>query len=444
MRTEAGQTDLPLGRTSAMVAGQGDGEPADMDDFDPTRRQFLEGAAAATAAGLLLPGCGPSGGESGSHPPINATPIPDLQLIAMPDDPYEDRRVVRVYDRRMTTYEFSEEETCALTVDADVTQEMLEAALVELARAETIAEAWAALLPGDLATARIAVKVNLNGDRPEFINTSPGMVIALARSLEAQGVPRESLTFFDRSRGYHSAYRDLIQAAVPGVITIGGNDVPVHETEVLQAPTQVLEDGSCVSVPMPLCVVEADHFINLHMLKGHSGGSTGSMKNLFGFARDVWATFHGQSGLGLTVYERGSQCADLVTQPMIREKSRLLISEGAFSSWWHANKPPDRFRNEDLFPDGLTCSLTVGRNPLHHDMVLFDLVAAERDFELPLPGGQGPASYPDDWLQNAAREPYEIGVFEHGRLVEGTFTAADLEYDYIDYRPLTTDPAFRG
>lgn len=409
-----------------------------MKKLDPTRREFIEGAMAATAAGILLPGCEPAGGPSGNHPPINATPIPELQLVAMPEDPYEDRRVVRVYDRRMTDYAFGEDEICALHVDPEVTQVMLEAALVNLARAETIEEAWAALLPGDLSTAKVAVKVNLNGDNPEFINTSPGMVIALARSLNAQGVPFENMTFFDRSRGFHAAYRDAIASAVPGVATLGADGVAVHETETLTAPSQVLEDGTSVTVPMPLCVVEADHFINLHMLKGHSGGATGSMKNLFGFARNVWNTFHGQSGLGLTTYERGAQGADLVSQPMIREKMRLLISEGAYSSWWHANKPPDRFRNEDLFPDGMPCCVTTSRNPLHHDMVLFDLVAAERDYA---PLDEGYDSYPDDWLQTAAREPYQLGVFEHGHLVDGTFTRRDLAYRYIDYRSLTTDPS---
>ncbi len=412
-----------------------------MKKLEPTRREFIEGAMAATLAGVLAPGCEPAGGGSGSHPPINATPIPELQLVGMPEDPYADRRVVRVYDRRMTDYAFGEDEVAPCRVDAEVAQVMLEAAVRTLARARTTEAAWAALLPGDLAGARVAVKVNLNGDRPEFINTSPAMVIALARSLNAQGVPFESMTFFDRSRSYPALYREAIEAAVPGVATLGADAVAVHETEALSAPSQVLEDGSVVSVPMPLCVVEADHLVNLHVLKGHFGGATGSMKNLFGFARNVWDTFHGQSGLGLLTYDRGAQGADLASQPMIRQKSRLLLAEGAYGSWWHANKPPDRFRNEDLFPDGLPCSLVASRSPLHHDMVLFDLVAAERD-HAPLDEGYG--FYPDDWLQIAAREPYLLGVFEHGDLVEGTFTRADLRYRYIDYRSQTTDPSLAG
>jgi len=406
-----------------------------MSQRGPTRREFLEGAAAAAAAGVMLQACD-GGGEAGNHPPSNASPIPESQLTTMPEDPYDDRRVVRAYDRRVTDYEFGDSEVSALHVDPDVAQQMLEAAIVVLARQESVEAAWEALLPGDLSAARVAVKINLNGDEPRFINTSAGMVVAMARSLASVGVAHENMTFFDRSRRFHGTYREAIEAEVDGLVLQGAGDVPAHETETFTAATMILEDGSAVTVPTPRCVVEADHLINLHVLKGQAGGVTGSMKNLFGFARNVWSSFHGQRALGLNEYHRGLQCGDLATQPIVRTKSRLLISEGVYGSWWNANRAPDRYRNEDLFPDGLPCTLVAGRNPLHHDMVLFDLVAAERDYA---PLDEGYDHYPDDWLQACAREPYEIGVFEHGRLVDGTFTARDLEYSYLDYRSLTTD-----
>jgi len=303
---------------------------------------------------------------------------------------------------------------------------MLEAALCDLARQPTIAEAWAALLPAEVVAipdARIAVKVNLNGDEPSFVNTSPAMIIALARSLAAVGVPLESLTFFDHSREFPAVYRDPVEAAVPGVVLLGRSEVEVDDAVQLAAPSMVLEDGSTVSVPVPVCVVEADHLLNVHVLKGHFGGATGSMKNLFGFARNVYGTFHGRDDWGLVTYERGRQCADLAAQPVVREKTRLLIAEAVYGTWWHANKAPDRFRNTDFFPDGLPCSLVAGRNPLHHDR---DYATLDEGYD----------TYPDDWLVACAEEPVSLGVFEHGWAVDGTFTNRDLEYDYIDYRSM--------
>lgn len=402
-----------------------------------SRREFVATTVAAATAGAILPRCGSGGGSSGNTLPINATPIPPEQLTSLPFDPYVDRRVVRAYDRHVTSYSFGETEVAPLLVDADVLRGMLETSLCDLAREESIDEAWSALLPteGGLSEARIAVKINLNGDEPEFINTSPAMVIALATSLTDSGVPLESITFFDRSRGVHQCYREAIDAAVPGAILLGADEVSVDESVRIEATSMVLPDGGILWVPAPVCLVEADHLINVHVLKGHFGGATGAMKNLFGLARNVWDTFHGRDDLGFERYERGHQCADLVAQPLIREKSRLLISEAVYGTWWHANKAPDRFRNEHLFPEGLPCSVIVGRNPLHHDMVLFDLLRCERDVE---PLDEGYDFYPDDWLVHCAQEPFELGIFEHGRLEEGSVTAHDLAYDSIDYRVLGT------
>jgi len=414
-----------------------------------SRRKFIQGASAAAAAGALLPACGNEtpAADSGPDGLLDGDPWPDGDLTpdgdvgpdgdtdddVLPEDGYADRRVVRVYDRRVTSYGFEADEACWQAIDPNVLREMLERGLVELARQPSIAAAWRALLPGDLGSAAIAIKVNMNGDDPGFINTSPAMVIALAGSLIDAGASAERLTFFDCSRAYHEPYREAIRAVLPDVVLLGGGEVELHETEIITASSMLREDATAVTVPAPVCLVEADHLLNVHMLKGHFGGATGAMKNLFGLARNVGATFHGS---GASRYELGSQCADLAAEPLVRSRSRLLISEGVYGTWWHANKPPDRFRNADLFPDGLPCTLTLSRNPLYHDTVLYDLLAAERDYA---PLGEGYDTYPDDWLEHCAGSPYELGDFAHATLIEGTFTARDLAYGHIDYRSLSTE-----
>ncbi len=417
-----------------------------------SRREFIEAGSAVAAAGLLLSACSDSDGngpldgggdgdiDSGvdgdmTHDADSDT-TPGCLMEELPEDPYEDPRIVRVYDRRVSSYTFGEDEICWEALDGEVMREMLDSAIIELACASTIGDAWQALLPGDLETALISVKVNLNGDEHHFINNSPAMMIALASSLVEAGAVAENITFFDVSRGFPGAYREPMLAQHPNLQLYGGGEVSLHESEIVEAPSMVLEDESHITCPTPVTLVEADHFINLHVMKGHFGGATGAMKNLFGLARNVYSTFHGRGDWGLSRYQRGRQCADLATQPIIRQKSRVLISEGIYSSWWHANKPPDRFRNGDLFPDGLPCSITVGRNPLYQDTVLYDLVKAERDYA---PLDEGYDSYPDDWLRFCSEAPYEIGRLDHGHLVDGTFTNQDMAYDYIDYRSFSTE-----
>ncbi len=416
-----------------------------------TRRDFIEQGSAATALGLLLPACsddpdpgdggvhdadtsnGDADGDSGGDADIS---LPECATDVLPEDTYEDCRVVRIYDRSVTDYSFGADEVCWEHIDGNVMRQMLEAAIIDIARASTIEEAWQALLPGDLSTALIAVKINLNGDEHQFLNNSPAMICALASSLIDAGAVAENMTFFDVSRNFATVYREAIETEMTGLSLLGGDGVPLHDTELVEAPTMVLEDGSHVAVSTPSCLVEADHFINLHVLKGHSGGATGAMKNLFGLARNVYRTFHGRGDWGLTQYHHGHQCGDLVTQPMIREKSRILIAEGIYGTWWHANKPPDRFRNEELFPDGMPCCVQAGRNPLYNDTVLFDLVKAERDYA---PLGEGPDTYPEDWLRHCSEEPYNLGEFGHGQLIAGTFTPHDLAYSHINYRSFTTE-----
>lgn len=412
-----------------------------------SRREFIEAGSAAAAAGLLLPACSDGSGlaDGGADGGLDGdtwdgdgdlTHTPDCASDELPEDAYADCRVVRVHDRRVSSYTFAEEAACWEAIDGEVIREMLDAAIVEIARAATIGEAWQALLPGDLATAVISVKVNLNGDQQHFVNNSPAMMSALVSSLVEAGAAAENITLFDASRRFQGVYRDPILAAHPNVQLYGGGDVALHPSEIVAAPSMVRADGSHISCPTPVSLVEADHFINLHLMKGHNGGGTGAMKNLFGLARSVWDTFHGREDWGLSKYQVGRQCADLATHPLVREKSRVLIAEGVHSTWWHANKPPDRFRNEDLFPGGMPCSVTVGRNPLYQDTVIYDFIEAERDYA---PLNEGRDVYPDDWLRYCSEEPYNIGEFAHGRLVDGTFTNQDMAYSHIDYRSFSTE-----
>ncbi len=272
---------------------------------DLSRRDFIERSATAAALGLLLPACsggdgpwdaGAEGGADGDTFPDSDQdiPLPDCFTDELPEDPYDDCRVVRVHDSRVSDFGFGDEEVCWQHIDGEVIRGMLDAAILELSRADTINEAWAALLPGDLSAARIAVKVNLNGDEHRFINNSPAMMIALAASLIEAGAVAENITMFDVSRGFPGPYRDAILAEVPGLALQGGGEVEQHETERVAAPSMVREDGTHISCPAPVRLLEADHFINLHVMKGHFGGATGAMKNLFGLARNVWNTFHGR------------------------------------------------------------------------------------------------------------------------------------------------------
>lgn len=334
-----------------------------MPDSIVTRREFLS-TTAAVAAGAVLAGLEPARNRAAA--------------AALETDPYNDRTVVRVYDPRVSSFDFgtSEKAFYYRTFDVQRLEVMLGTALRQITGAETVPAAWQSIMPGVSSTSRVAVKINincsheLNGDHGAHWttapNTSPRMMAALAKSLEGAGVKQERITFFDRSRTFEDQWKADLHAQCPGVAARGGREVSASDTKITLA-----DDLPAVEIPRP--VMEADYLINLHLLKKHYSGVTGALKNLLGLSNNVGRLAH--QG-GAKEFHTGTLLRELSMNADIRKRAVLCISEAVLG-----NRLPTENMNPlqktDAFPNGKPSSLVVSRSPFFQDLVLLNFMNYE-------------------------------------------------------------------
>ncbi len=416
-----------------------------------SRRQVLRDGLTVAAGAALLPavGCpteeGPCDGWTGDD---DTTGGGDDDTTGGGDDdttegcsPVDgvidnadlERTVIRVHDPSVTDYDYSDpvNEPSHAHIDPGVLAGMLAVGVEELTGAPDARSGWAGLLGDYTCDDRVAIKVNFNarsGADEGKLNNSAAMVLAVMDALVDIKICPGNITVFDASRGEIANVVDPLRAAYPDARYLFSTDVPQSETEVLTFPSLADADsGEALQIQVPTPVVEAQHLINLHLLKGHHGGVTGALKNWFGLARDVWNTVHG-SRAEWPRWDSGVQCAELAAHPMIRDRCRLQISEALFGTHNGADRPPDPYVETRLWGGDSPCSLVLGRNPVSHDAVLLSLIRAEREA-----AGEG-NDQADHWLTSAAEPPYSLGTFEEGVLTDLGDGRWDLVFEEIAYR----------
>lgn len=241
-----------------------------------SRRKFVGTSAQAAAAGLL------------AH---SALPPSLLAAVANPWEPdgYNHKVVVRIYDPAVSANYTFGTPFYWRSFDAARLEAMLDAGIMQIAGASTPRLAWQKILPGVSGSSRIVVKANLNNTAREWkaaaLNTSPAMMVALAKSLNQAGVRNENLTILDCSRSIPDEMKNNVWAQAPAVQLVGG---PQPGSAAMQ---EMPYGGSYV---IPQLVLDADFLISSHLMKKHDGGQTGAMKNFFGMKADGKVTFaHG-------------------------------------------------------------------------------------------------------------------------------------------------------
>ncbi len=399
------------------------------------RRQFTKlcGLGAATAA---LASCGGSqagrdgGGtgdgstnpNDGSNTGADARPIADATDLDAGPALIPSNRVVRIHSTAAQDWDFDDRagNRYYQHIDATAIATMLGQAVLDLTNQTDPATAWDTILRnghtgGYQSGERVAIKVNNNNapyDTEGQPNTSPELINAVISGLMLAGVPENRITVYDAVRRIVARQRDAVQAVHPGVSFLGGYDGIVFDDNVH------VSFSNFAAQRLPTVVTQADHLINLHLMKGHGPGISGSMKNHFGTIEDPNGLHDNR--------ETGPQLAEIYANPHIVGKSRLLVTEALFlnpQNEWAAGIP---LNYTDLYPERTPNSIFVSANPVALDSVHYDYVQAENDYN-------GDWHGPDTWLQVAA-DQFDLGIYESGTIGAGTYSTVDLHYSQIDFR----------
>jgi hypothetical protein len=118
--------------------------------------------------------------------------------------------------------------------------------------------------------------------------------------------------------------------------------------------------------------------------------------------------------------------AELNDNPNFRDKTRLVVGEALYGAFSQGGKPT-KFDNLELFPEETPNSLFLSPDPVAMDSVMYDFFYFERNGNV----------NSDAFLHASASAG--LGVHEHGTLVDGTYTAKDLNYETIEYTSVSLD-----
>ncbi len=303
-------------------------------------------------------------------------------------------------------------------IDEAEVQRMLELALAELTGAGSAAEAWRALLPGVAAGQKITLKLNLNNASfdPEVTTnrmdqSMPLVNAVLAGLVEGAGLTDGDITLLDASRWFHPRImKERCRYAGVNWVDSTGKERWDDAEKVEFTRDQPSPGGD---YRLPKAYTQADHILNLCLMKNHGCGITGALKNHFGSVPTP-KNFH--EGLG------DRTCiADLCNSPSIRTKVRLNIADALFANWHNNVWAP---RPWLTFPEQSPNSLLLSTDPVALDSVMLDHIAAE----VAAQGDNAPQWVRDGlehhtFLQHAM-ELHKLGVHEH------------RPYRRIDYREL--------
>lgn len=373
------------------------------------RREFLAATASFTALGMLPNSVGGSVLMAGDQ---------------FCPEAYDDNMVVRVYDPRVASYDFSGTDIYWKTIDQNVLKQMLIKSLTEISGEKNEAKAWKMILVGnrkaDLSGKKVAVKVNFNNtirDVKTTLNNSPAMISVLTRSMMEAGIPEENIAFFDCSRPFPEEFKNEVRSlGLSKVVMRGKTDgLPLSEKTIFLSDNKgfIREGKPTDQYPIPQLLIDADYLVNLHLVKMHSPGVTGAMKNLFGLAETVWFYMHYAPTKSFHV---SNHIPDISLNQEIRQRVRLNIAEFIFGG--HTPDTIDKFNNEDFYPDGKPASLIVSRSPFYHDTVLYGFMKAEYESCEPEKLRKDLKTFGSDiWLKNAS-DKYPAWKFDQAKFVE--------------------------
>jgi hypothetical protein len=359
-----------------------------------SRREFLKISALASAGAfgyLSLPGIGIVPSAWGAPPP---------------------ERVVRVHAGSVQDWDFSSIDFYN-HVNQSVMDDMFARGLTNLTGQANIVDAWRNVLVGYQPGHKIVLKLNLNS-YDYNANQTCEMAYTVIESLKHLGVAAADMKVFDVVRVFPDYWRARWNSDVEYIN---------HHGVEWDGNAQIYYPAIDTYHRIPTVLSQADHMINICLQKGHKGYVTGSMKNHFG-SQEEPADLH---------ISRMDNICTVAASPLIEGKTRLIVVEGNYMTWYHEGHPFEETWATDLFPAGISGHsspnyMMLGTNVVAIDSVLGDIQNHERSARSEL-------TWINDFIQMAAEGPYNLGPRDWGTLINNPdgWSEKDFHYNILDY-----------
>ncbi len=303
---------------------------------------------------------------------------------------------------------------------------MLKSAILALSGKQSNYEAWESFFEhfnrkhgknqvGYKADEKIVIKVNfvgtikiwddkpviwvddLNLKNPDYMNTTPQVIMALLRQLvEIVGVKEENITVGDPLSYFPNQFYKMCYTEFPKVKYLDfvgkfGRTAAALSSSALYWSTPVALGKNTDYVPQSY--VEADYLINIANLKSHGdqAGITLCAKNHYGslLRKPTGSSEYYDMHENLPSTLRGNghyrPLVDLMGHNHLGGKTLLYVIDGLFAGQ-HAKEKHPRKWNSAPFNGDWSSSLLLSQDPVAIDSVGFDLLYSEWDDASHWPG----------------------------------------------------------
>ena len=349
-------------------------------------------------------------------------------------------RIVSIHNSESTSWDYSTGMHWQY-INQDVVNEMVDRGIMALTGEANRSDAWRALIPYQ-ADESVAIKVNFNncyscnGADDNEMDSYAETVNAVIDCLVSIGVPPDKIWITDPSRTIGDRFRNGITTAGVQFYSADSyyycNDPDYYSTEYVpidSSDTSPVSNPPDEQVRPAQVLVDADHLINIPLMKGHGPGwHTLALKNHYGsvsFKSHSRAQMHDHADPYGSDYDPDRQpIGDISNNPHIRDKTRLIIGDSLYghpeTNWGAPPIPWLTFNNDS--PD----MLFFGVDPIAVESVMLDWMneeAARRGYFAKIHHAE--LHYSDEVLA--------LGVHEHWNSFE------DRHYPTIDYAELDMD-----
>jgi uncharacterized protein (DUF362 family) len=324
-------------------------------------------------------------------------------------------KVVSVRSSRATNWDFKTYPYVDF-VDYETVKEMLNTGIRLLTGEKSTSRAWHCLFHSYKEGEPVAIKPNFNDLYKGFKGfvTSPALINAVLNGLiNIVGIRPENIIIYDCTRIIPDEFRMRIFFPVKYVEPYGSSfwrKVKYHangnplvnadlDCEIEMGSAVRDKEGNAIKCYLPRVVTEAEHLINVPVLKSHQFVShSGAMKNHYGTVRFSDGHISPEYLHPPIIHQ---SIADINNDELIRGKTKLIVMDALLGRIKKKGGPPERW---NIFDRKSPNRLLISLDPVALDSVSYSMIEKELI-------SRGESIFPHDYLHIANDKG--TGAHEH-------------------------------